>query len=193
MGGGVPSPPSVFYIRNIIAWIAEKVNNCYDRKKSEYTVHHSLLRMWLHTTQCPCWPLLTTETPTMGKWSTGRRWPGLRNQGPWGLPGAHVAYLWKTSAGRTIWERLASGGSVMFCWESVIFMWMLLYIVSPILTMLHTEHTSLQQQYNSGRITVQEWIEEHSKRRIWIDQASVRSAERTSLIRWRNHLTKYRI
>ena len=66
--------------------IAEEVK---DRKVSEYTVHHSLLRMGLHSRRPVRVPMLIPFTAEStinghvsirtGPWSNGRRWPGLRN------------------------------------------------------------------------------------------------------------------
>jgi len=65
-----------------VAQIAQEVNAGSDRKMSEYTVHHSLMHMGLHSR----WPLSTTESSNSGHMSirtgpqsNGRRWPGLMN------------------------------------------------------------------------------------------------------------------
>ncbi|ROL41563.1 hypothetical protein DPX16_6961 [Anabarilius grahami] len=81
--------------RTTVAQIAQEVNAGSDRKVSEYTVHHSLLRMGLHSRRPVRVPMLTCASLT------------------WGTHGTRMHYG----------KRQAGGGSVMlwamFCWETL--------------------------------------------------------------------------
>ncbi len=72
--------------RATVAQIDQEVNVGSDGKVSEYTVHHSLLCMGLHSCRPVRVPMLTPlhlrkhhVSIRTGPWSNGRRWPGLMN------------------------------------------------------------------------------------------------------------------
>lgn len=133
--------------RATVAQIAEKVNAGSDRKVSEHTVHHSLLRMGLRSRRPVRVPMMTpvhcrkrlqwarehqnwtTEQWKKVAWSDESRFLLHHVDGRVRvrrLPGEHMA------PGCTMGRRRAGGGSVMlwamFCWETWVlpFMWMLL-------------------------------------------------------------------
>ena len=124
--------------RATVAQIAEEVNAGSDRKVSEYTVHHSLLCMGLHSCRPVRVSMLTpvhrrkhqqwarehqnwtTEQWKKVAWSDESRFLLHHVDGQvcvHHLPGEHMA------PGCTMGRRQAGGGSVMlwamFCWETL--------------------------------------------------------------------------
>ena len=124
--------------RATVAQIAQEVNAGSDRKVSEYTVHHSLLRMELHSCRPVRVPMLTpvhrrkrqqwarehqnwtTEQWKKVAWSDESRFLLHHVDGRVRVrrfPGEHMA------PGCTMGRRQAGGGSVMlwamFCWETL--------------------------------------------------------------------------
>ena len=125
--------------RATVAQIAEEVDAGSDWKVSDYTVHHSLLCMGLHSHRAVRVPILTPNhrwehqqwAHEHQNWTT-EQWKKV----VWSdescfllhhvdgrvrrLPGEHMA------PGCTMGRRQAGGGSVMlwavFCWETAIYM-----------------------------------------------------------------------
>ncbi|ROL49569.1 hypothetical protein DPX16_15895 [Anabarilius grahami] len=109
--------------RATVAQIAQEVNAGSDRKVSEYTVHHGLLPMGLHSHTAESTNSEHVSIRT-GPRSNGKSWPGLMVLHHMDgrvhvrrLPGKHMA------PGCTMGRRQAGGGSVMlwamFCWETL--------------------------------------------------------------------------